>query len=658
MSFKTKLFHNHSQEDLTPMSSNGSRKGTNTTSLSHNHRIGLVNHHRHHSHDEKQKPAPVPIELSIELESPPVILYGEPSESSGSIISGLLFMTTKHDMAETEVENVTLSLVQTIQLNKPFLITSSVVSGCHDCSIRKNVLARWDVVTSSTKFPPGSHAYPFSHLLPGSLPGSCKLGSHNSISYIKYDIIAEAKVPNSKDKVKLTLPLNISRLILRGPDRNSLRIFPPTEVNATALLPHVIYPKSKFPMELKLDNLVNASGDKRWRMRKLSWKIEEHSKVRAYCCEKHQSKLKNAEDARKREALVKDPKTTKNSNVHHSTIQTNTSLSVDSPPNEVREPQQPSETGLGGAPVDNIDTSEVERNAPRNAHNNFVQDFGSPETPENDNLNTPSNNPSTPSNNSVNQTTPNSQDQDLHLYITESRAISHGDLKSGWKSDFSGKGKIELVAEINCMNLSSGSIRNSNKAATDKNHPDIDEVREGLRNGANVCCDIEDPNEGIFVSHLLVVEIVIAEESITVNKKAPKKLALTPVSSQNSSANGNNNQEGSPPNVSGTPTGSARVLRMQFKLCMTERSGLGISWDDEVPPTYEDVRALSPPTYESSNGGTPQAMPILSEPGAAAIRSLGLTPGVLYGVGDTPGMSYREGDGVFALDERLQEFSL
>lgn len=46
-----------------------------------------------------------------------------------------------------------------------------------------------------------------------------------------------------------------------------------------------------------------------------------------------------------------------------------------------------------------------------------------------------------------------------------------------------------------------------------------------------------------------------------------------------------------------TPTGAARVLRMQFHLCVTARSGLGVSWDEEAPPMYEDVPG-GPPGYE------------------------------------------------------------
>jgi hypothetical protein len=76
-----------------------------------------------------------------------------------------------------------------------------------------------------------------------------------------------------------------------------------------------------------------------------------------------------------------------------------------------------------------------------------------------------------------------------------------------------------------------------------------------------------DPTFGLQVSHILIMELVIAEElsAIKTSKTA-------------------------------TPTGAARVLRMQFNLVVTERSGLGISWDDEVPPVYSDV-PLSPPEY-------------------------------------------------------------
>lgn len=42
---------------------------------------------------------------------------------------------------------------------------------------------------------------------------------------------------------------------------------------------------------------------------------------------------------------------------------------------------------------------------------------------------------------------------------------------------------------------------------------------------------------------------------------------------------------------------------MKFRLVCTDRSGLGISWDEEAPPVYGDVPA-APPTYFTIETGS------------------------------------------------------
>jgi arrestin-related trafficking adapter 1 len=117
----------------------------------------------------------------------------------------------------------------------------------------------------------------------------------------------------------------------------------------------------------------------------------------------------------------------------------------------------------------------------------------------------------------------------------EMRVIAHEEVKSEWKTDFEeGNADIEFKAAVNTA--------------------------------LKPLCDVESPN-GLSITHNLVIEIVVAEEWAPLKK----------------------------PNQA-TPTGAARVLRMQFNIVLTERSGLGISWDEEQPPMYEDVPA-SPPTY-------------------------------------------------------------
>lgn len=90
------------------------------------------------------------------------------------------------------------------------------------------------------------------------------------------------------------MPIAVTRSIPRGPDKNSLRVFPPTELTAAAVLPNVVYPKSTFPLEMKLDGV--SSGDRRWRMRKLSWRIEETTRVKAHACPVHKHELRQLEE--------------------------------------------------------------------------------------------------------------------------------------------------------------------------------------------------------------------------------------------------------------------------------------------------------------------------------------------------------------------------
>lgn len=648
------------------------------------------------------------VRLSIALELPPVILYGQPHESSGSIVSGVLRLDVlpkerlKDDSprrtpesltpvssvgsigpdSDVELSSVTLLLVQTIRYTKPFQIPSGSVASCKSCATRRNTLARWDVLIEPATFSVDSHAYPFSHLLPGLLAASTKLGGAQSLSFVKYEIIAVA-VAGSKE-IKAKLPLSVLRSILRGHDRNSLRVFPPTDVTASAVLPNVIYPKSTFPIELRLNNVVSSKQDRRWRMRKLTWKLEECTKVRASVCNKHESKLTVTKELQKRAQLNRlksGAQENKTSGLHHLTIQT--SMRLDTPSSRVltaadaaalaeaanpgnEDIDQPSEfdEGVPNRPIDealnfDLDFSQFRESAeiPRTQS----PEPSRPDTFAGSDRIVPL--PSHPFTN-ANRTTVNDlrpltttrsrtevPQVSEELYLEELRVVSHGEIKSGWKSDFLGEGRIELVAEISAMECSSGLQRHVVLASS--SDPKLDETKEGLRNGANISCDIDDPELGVFVNHVLVVEVVVAEELIHIARQKAQGDTLMPVDSSTSI---NSNTQIRETHV-GVPTGAARVLRMQFKMNVTERSGLGIAWDDEVPPMYEDVRALSPPTYLKLASSTP----LLSYTNTPLIGSQRQTPAILDGIGDTPNIDAHitaPTSELADLDERVQEFRL
>ncbi|CAD6506134.1 BgTH12-07064 [Blumeria graminis f. sp. triticale] len=135
---------------------------------------------------------------------------------------------------------------------------------------------------------------------------------------------------------------------------------------------------------------------------------------------------------------------------------------------------------------------------------------------------------------------PGHEGEDKGVTHTDVRIIGEGYFRMGWKSDFSvPDGRIEV------------------------------EFPFAIRPGAQPLCDMKSDND-TEVSHSLVVQMVFIEEIMS-------KLTTS----------------------EDIPTGAARVLRMHFNVIVTERSGLGISWDAEQPPLYENV-PMSPPRYEKT----------------------------------------------------------
>jgi arrestin-related trafficking adapter 1 len=364
--------------------------------------------------------------LQVRIESPPLVMYGSRSESTGTLLSGMFDLEVLQD-DPLAMKSVYLAVYQRYRA-KRHPQTTHVITACKQCQEKVTELARWDVLAHPASLPKMVHQYPFSHLLPGSLPATVEM----SMFSIDYYIKAVATPDNTSEQpFVISYPLKISRAVVRSQDRTSVRVFPPTALIATMVLPNVIHQNSSFPVELTLEGVSESSNNKncKWKMRKINWRIDEVTKLRTAQCAQHAPPL-----------------------------------------------------GPDGLPI---------------------------------------------------------QDKGKYNIAEFTKTLSSGELKTGWKSDFSGKGKIQIIDyQISTHALALG------------------------------CCNTDDPTLGLTVSHALVMELVIAEEA------SAQKSSRQPI-----------------------PTGAARVLRMQFNLMITERSGLGIAWDDEVPPVYADI-PLSPPDYD------------------------------------------------------------
>ncbi|KAG5367086.1 Protein LDB19 [Yarrowia sp. B02] len=415
---------------------------------------------------------PVPVKLSFRIESPPLVLFGPRQESTGAILNGLFNLEIKGPDA-FPMKSVQLAIVQEIKVKRgiPGLVPSEHTTVTKTGAARTTELAKWDILQIPTPLPPQNHVYPFSHLLPGEIPGTtdCPLFS---INYKLHAVAVPDPASGYTTPFVLTQPLNVSRSIIRGQDRTSIRVFPPTDLNASMVLPNVIYPKSSFTLELKLEGVTTPAKNARWKMRKVNWRIDET--IRFYT---------KVWDPNFRETPRRESATAANGDIPASGA-------------PAEESPRLSTSGTAATATGAVNQDRQERSAKKEKKLREGE-------------------------------------------IEEVRTVGSGEIKSGWKSNFDGKGVIELLGDVSTHNL------------------------------GQLSCNLDDPVLGLLIKHVLVVELVVAEEA------SPTKSSKQSI-----------------------PTGAARVLRMQFNLVITDRSGLGIAWDDEVPPTYEDV-PLSPPDYDN-----------------------------------------------------------
>lgn len=126
---------------------------------------------------------------------------------------------------------------------------------------------------------------------------------------------------------------------------------------------------------------------------------------------------------------------------------------------------------------------------------------------------------------------------DKGILHQDRRFIGGEDIKDGWKTDYE---------------IPGGQVEH--------------EFGISIRQNGRYVCDVKSAT-GFEVTHSFTFEVAVAEYHFMV--KNPKYAI---------------------------PTGNVRILRTLSKQILTERSGMGIAWDEEQPPVYNDV-PLSPPRY-------------------------------------------------------------
>ena len=218
--------------------------------------------------------------LEFEMESPPLVMHGSPEHSSGALLSAKLKLIVPD--GHIQLAALEMRLIVKLTARKP------VSKDCPDCISKITEIRSWTFLTEPTTYMAGTHSFPFSHLLPGSLPAT----SHGKLANIEYSLIAEG-ISDFCESVKLNQPLRVQRALAPSVERTSIRVFPPTNISATVTLPTAIYPLGDFNIQMRVTGVVESEGNqlRRWRIRKMNWRIDENSSMISPACAKHAHKI-------------------------------------------------------------------------------------------------------------------------------------------------------------------------------------------------------------------------------------------------------------------------------------------------------------------------------------------------------------------------------
>lgn len=242
---------------------------------------------RSDSKDKQAKDARSPMQqkmvtLAMEMESPPVLLIGGPSNSIGAIVSGQLQITP--NIPEATVESIMMYLECTTTTKRP------VQDRCRECMSKITDLTEWKFFSKPKKYfaADGMQKLPFSYMVPGHLPAT----THGHIGSIDYSLHVRAKTSDGQE-VEFRRELIVRRALIPGNEKHSIRIFPPTSLQLQVTLPNVVYPIGEFPIQCKMTGIISRKDDvtTRWRLRKLTWRVEESETVISPACTKHGAKV-------------------------------------------------------------------------------------------------------------------------------------------------------------------------------------------------------------------------------------------------------------------------------------------------------------------------------------------------------------------------------
>lgn len=261
----------------------------------HHHRLSFPGLHLGRSHKEQHTNPHA--QLSWKIESPPIIFHGDAENSTGALVSGQLFLDIRDESYEIDSFKATLHVHVTQK--KPFTVH------CAECINQYTLLKEWTFLArprpGGVALQRGVHPFPFSVLLDGHLPATLD----SPLVNIAYEFKAEAIPAGAGAGAVAGIgsgpappPIRLEKLFdvkrsLPPPElpHHSVRVFPPTNVKASVHYQQVIHPIGTNTLSMRLDGIAKTNAGTNtieyWKLKKLTWRLEETLKTVAPACDKH-----------------------------------------------------------------------------------------------------------------------------------------------------------------------------------------------------------------------------------------------------------------------------------------------------------------------------------------------------------------------------------
>ncbi|EPX74023.1 endocytosis regulator [Schizosaccharomyces octosporus yFS286] len=224
-------------------------------------------------------------QMDVRMESPPLVLLGPPETSTGALASGIFKLTILHQPF-VHVHSLKLQLKQKISVYHP------PVSHCYECGGSTEVLQEW-LFISNTKFPSGTHHWPFSWLFPGTLPATLST-RHIGVEYYLEATFCYATSDGGLSPYKpeiMKYPLELKRAFVPGSDTIHKRIFPPTDLVANITMSSILHPHTVALMEITMTGFLQADGSE-WGVTRVTWRLEEHLNYTPRPCDRHKDTVR------------------------------------------------------------------------------------------------------------------------------------------------------------------------------------------------------------------------------------------------------------------------------------------------------------------------------------------------------------------------------